>query len=93
MKCSKCGEDTDKLYHQGDTHLCGLCLQTVTHIHYKPLLCRFCGAIISSPFSLLNPNDNARFCSLECMAKAVGFHVEESSTEKITVESSEQSTE
>lgn len=78
MKCSKCGDDVDKLFHQGDTHLCGDCLQTVTHIHYKPLLCRFCDSIITSPFSLLNPNDGARFCSLECMAKAAGFHVDDS---------------
>lgn len=78
MQCSRCGEEVDKLYHQGGTHLCGICLQVVTHIHYKPLLCRFCGSLITSPLSLLNSNDQARFCSLECMAKAAGFYVDDS---------------
>lgn len=74
MKCSKCGDDVEKLYHQGNTHLCETCLMTVTHIHYKPLLCRVCNKVITQPFSLLNQQDNTRFCSIECMATAAGFH-------------------
>ena len=75
-KCSKCGEDVDKLYHQGSTHLCDTCLQTVTHIQNYPVICRVCGKIITSTFSLLNRETNERYCSTDCLAKAVGFYTE-----------------
>jgi NMD protein affecting ribosome stability and mRNA decay len=74
MKCSKCGIETDKLFHQGGTHLCESCLMTNTHIFYKPIKCRVCDSIITDPLSLLNENDNARFCSIECVARAAGFY-------------------
>lgn len=74
MNCSKCGNEVDKLYHQGDTHLCSDCLMAFTHIHYKPNLCRVCGELIKSPLSLQNPSDGTRFCSIDCMASAAGFY-------------------
>ncbi len=81
MKCSKCNAEVDTLYYQGATHLCSDCLMTFTHIHYKPVLCRVCGTLITQPFSLLNTADNARFCSIDCMAKAAGFNIEKSNKE------------
>ena len=74
-KCSKCGEESDKLYHQGSTHLCSVCLQTITHIHSSPVTCKICSKAITEPFSLLNRENNDRFCSTDCLAKAAGFYI------------------
>lgn len=83
MKCSKCGDDVDIIFHQGGSHLCDLCFMSNVHIFYKPNKCRICDKIITEPISLLNTNDNNRFCSLDCLAKAFGFYKETFNTEEI----------
>ena len=74
MKCTHCGEDVIVAYTNGKDHLCDLCLMTLTHIHYKPILCSVCNKLIESHMILTNGND--RFCSADCMAKACNFHRE-----------------